>query len=379
MPRKAKSDDTGTREEIEASLTQGAGRTKAKKGTSSSATRGVAWISSGSDLMDEVVGGGRGLGYETGMSVLFEAMSSAGKSFLAHEVIASAYHKYKEKCKWLYLDVESGCTFDSKQLYGVEIMPVNVEDRKRPETIEDCFSEIMLFGETIKEGEIGIAVVDSIDGLLSEETETAADERVKNYKKGSDKNDGLRGQQKALFLSRIFWPKINSMIEKKNILLIVVSQYRQAAGQYGPRNTISNGEAIKFYVHARVKFRKVNEIEVSGRPIGAVVEVSTVKLKGPRPYRSCPFILYYSRGVDNIETSIDYLYDLRTAKECDFKKGSEEKLLKFEDVELNRHDLIRHIEQGKLESKLKRMVLDKWEDEEDAAMKPLEGRKSRYA
>jgi hypothetical protein len=83
--------------------------------------------------------------------------------------------------------------------------------------------------------------------------------------------------------------------------------------------------------------------------------------------------------VDNIETSIDYLYDLRTAKECDFKKGFEEKLLKFEDVELNRHDLIRHIEQGRLESKLKRMVLDKWEDEEEAAMKPLEGRKSRYA
>ena len=379
MPRKAKSEDTGIKEEIEASLTQGAGVTKAKKSTSSSATRGVAWISSGSDLMDIVVGGGRGYGYETGLVVLFESDSGHGKSFMGHEAIAAGYHRYKEKCKWLYLDVESGATFDSKALYGVEIMPPNVEDRSRPETIEDCLNEIVLFGDKVKEGEFGIVVVDSIDGLLSEDTKKRINDRASAYSKEKEFDKGSYGMAKAKFLSQEFFPTINALAERKNLLIILMAQYREAQGQYGPKKVLSNGKALPYYPHIRLKFLKKEEIEIKGRPIGAVLEVTTVKMKGPRPFRHCYIVLHYTRGVDNILTSIDYLYDLRTAERGELKKSAEEKPLKFEEVELPRLELARHIETNNLESKLKRMVLDKWEDEEDAAMKQLEGRKAKYA
>jgi RecA/RadA recombinase len=383
LPKKAQSENTTTNEEnnvLEEKTGQGVDSlvssnsdTKKEKG------RGAYWISSGSDLMDEVVGGGRGSGYETGMSILFEANSSAGKSFLAHEVIASAYHRYKDKCKWLYLDCESGCTFDSKALYGVEIMPPNVSERKRPSTIEDCFAEIKLFGESKKDDEFGIVVIDSIDGLTSEDTETRSEERVKQYSKGKDFDKGSYGMAKAKFLSQEFFPLLNEMVERKNILLIIVAQYRQAAGQYGPKTTISNGDAIKFYPHARVKFTKKEEIEVKGRSVGAVIEVQTIKMKGPRPYRSCYITMHYTRGIDNVTTNIDYLYDLRTAERGELKKAAETNLLDWDGNMLTRQQLIRYIEDNNLERELRKRVSLRWEEEEAIAGKLLEGRKNRYA
>lgn len=377
LPKKAQSENMSTSEEVEKKEKQedhlGEKSSDVTKG------RGAFWISSGSDLMDLVVGGGRGLGYETGMSVLFEAQSSAGKSFLAHEIVASAYHKYKSKANWMYLDCESGCTFDSKALYGVEIMPPNVEDRKRPKTIEAAFSEIMLFGEAIKKDEFGIVIVDSLDGLVSEAAEERASKRVLAYSKGKEFDEASYGMEKAKYLSQEFWPNVNEMCERKNVLLIVVSQYRQAQGQYGSVNKISNGEANKFYSHARVKFVKKEELEVKGRSIGAIVDAGTIKMKGPWPYRNCYIVMHYSRGIDNTATNIDYLYDLRTAERGELKKRASEQLLTWDDKELSRSDLINYIEDNNLEKKLSERVREKWYNDEEVAVEGLKGRKSRYA
>lgn len=378
MPKKVKSDDTEIKEEIAETIMQVEGEKKGKKTSTTTKGRGAFWISSGSDLMDEVVGGGRGLGYESGLVVVFESDSGHGKSFAGHEVIASAYHKYKEKCEWLYLDVESGATFDSKALYGVEIMPPNVEDRIRPQTIEDCLNEIVIFGNKVKDGNFGIVIIDSINGLLAEDTQQRVQNRATAYSKEKEFKEGSYGMQKAKFLSQEFFPTINALAEKKNLLIIIMAQYREAQGQYGARKVLSDGKALPYYPHIRVKFLKKEEIEIKGRPIGAVLQVETTKMKGPRPFRHCLVVLHYTRGIDNTLTNIDYLYDLRTAERGELKKGAEDKALTFEDVALTRLELAKHIEANNLEGKLKRMVLDRWEDEEEQAMKQLEGRKARY-
>lgn len=48
--------------------------------------------------------------------------------------------------------------------------------------------------------------------------------------------------------------------------------------------------------------------------VGVVVKAKTTKSKTPRPFRECFFSFLYDYGLDNIGTSIDYLFDLRTAK-----------------------------------------------------------------
>lgn len=341
--------------------------------------RGAYWVSSGSDLMDLVVGGGRGMGYETGMSIIFEANSSAGKSFLAHEVIAAAYHKYGPKFKWEYLDCESGCTFDSRVMWGVEVMPPAVEDRKRPETIEECFSTIMAFLNKLEGDEFGVLIVDSIDGLLSEAGDDRANKRVEAFEKGKEFDEKSYGMEKAKYLSQEFWPKINSEIEKKNCILIGVSQYREAQGQYGSVKKISNGQAITYYPHARVKFTKKNDIVVKGRAIGAVIEVETIKMKGPWPYRSCFVTLYFTKGIDNTATNIDYLFDFRTKERGELSKTSQTGLSWKEGMDkMDRETMIRYVEENNLEGELRDRVIVRWYEEEKEAAKQLEGRKSRY-
>jgi hypothetical protein len=58
----------------------------------------------------------------------------------------------------------------------------------------------------------------------------------------------------------------------------------------------------------------VCKIEKNGKIIGVVVKAKTEKSKTPRPFRDCTFSIYFDYGVDNIGSSLDYLFDLRTDK-----------------------------------------------------------------
>jgi hypothetical protein len=277
----------------------------------------------------------------------------------------------------MYLDVESGATINSKHLYGFEIMPPNVEDRVRPKTVEEALNEIVLFGNKMKKDEFGIVILDSLDGLLAENTQERVEKRASLYAKGKEFDEGSYGMAKAKFLSQEFFPTINALAEEKNLLIIIMAQYREAQGQYGSKKVLSNGKALPYYPHVRVKFVKKDEIEIKGRAIGAVLQAETTKMKGPRPFRNCYVTLHYSRGIDNTATNIDYLYDLRTAERGELKKVADNPLT-WDDQELTRDALIRYIEENDLESELSKRVHEKWEAEEAQAAKPLEGRKSRY-
>ena len=58
----------------------------------------------GCTLLDLVVGGGDGMGMGAGKVLNIQAEKSAGKTFIACEMIAASRHKYKNKLKWVYDD-----------------------------------------------------------------------------------------------------------------------------------------------------------------------------------------------------------------------------------------------------------------------------------
>lgn len=330
------------------------------------------WIGTGSDLMDCVVGGGRGYGYEAGQVINMCAPSGAGKSMLVSEIIASAYHKYGNKCKWVYDDCESGYTFDSKALYGIDII-----GDIRSTTIEDCFGNIMGFLDSLKEDEFGIYAIDSIDGLVSDEIDDIVDERLKAHKAGKEFDKGSYQGGKPKFLSSIFLPKVADMASKKNCLVIIVSQLRDniGAGMYAPKDRVSNGRALLFYSHARIWLTTKHTEEKNDRAIGATLLVTTKKLKGPRPYREAMVSYYFRYGIDNIGTNLDYLYGLRTPERGELKKKA---LCEWDGEEYLREDMIKFIEENGLEAELSRKVIETWEAQEAEAEAGVAGRKRRF-
>lgn len=335
------------------------------------------WIPSGSDLVDVMVGGGRGYGYQGGQVINIPAPSGAGKTLLCCEVIANAYHRFKDKCKWIYDDCESGNTFDTKELYGIEIIPENPDEAVRSPTIELCFTNVLSFLESLKEDEFGIYVIDSIDGLVSDEIEDMTEDRMKAAKAGKDYDKGSYQGGKPKFLSSQFLPIVAREASKKRCLVLIVSQLRDniGGGLYAPKDRVSNGRALFYYSHAQVWVKVKQKLENKGRDVGAVLEVYTKKLKGPRPFRSCMITIHFRRGIDNTGSNIDYLYELRTPEKGELKKKA---LCEWDGEEYTRDELIAYIEENCLEKELTARVLDKWEAEEKEAEAPVVGRKKRF-
>lgn len=369
----------------------------------------------GSDLLDELTGGGESKGFPTGRIVNFVGDKSSGKTFLALEVIAAAKQIYKNNLKWVYDDSESGFSFDTKRLYGFEIMPLDKNDRVKSDTVESAYCNVRKFFEGLKENEFGIYVIDSMDGLTSKQMNQLADEQYKTFISEKDeKEKGSFKMGKAKYLSDTFFPQLADLIENKNGLLVIISQVRTNIDPMSfEKFTRAGGKALDFYCHTVLWLANINKIKRKDRPVGVTVKAKNTKSKTPRPYREAYLTLYFDYGLDNISTNIDFLFDLRTPsgqlqkektisweadsdisimdikeflqenkKEGYYRKNIHKKIKRDEFLEwinnekqkslfkkymikfsnkMKRDDLVKYIEENNLQNELTKRTVEKWE------------------
>ena len=270
------------------------------------------YFRTGCILLDKVLGGAKNiLGVPAGKFINIVGDKSAGKTFLSNEFIAWAYYNLGKNFKWIYDDCESGYSFDTQSLYGFDIMP---DEPIHSTTVEEAFYHITKFAEKLKENQFGIYVLDSLDGLTSEEQDKRAKERIKSIEDEKEMK-GTYGMGKAKYLSQEFFPQLCSVIENKNILVIIISQIRDNVDMFSfEKYARAGGKALDFYAHSVIWLATAKKIETMDTPVGVVVKAKTTKSKTPRPFRECFFSFLYDYGLDGIGTSIDYLFDLRTPK-----------------------------------------------------------------
>jgi len=365
----------------------------------------------GCDVMDMVVGGGERLGYRFGSTINIVGDYSSGKTFLACELIAACYYKYGKKLHWVYDDCESGFSFNTERLYGIEIMPQDIEARIKSSTVEDAYSNVRLFAESLKPKELGIYVIDSLDGLTSDESDGLAEERFQQFKKGKEFKKGSFKMGKPKYLSQEFFPQLTDLLESTQVLLIVISQVRENIDPMSfSKYNRAGGKAMDFYCHTVIWLANINKTKKKGRAIGVTVKAKTTKSKTPRPYREMYFSLLFDYGMDNTGTNVDFLFDFRTDKgeivkdakaswsgkelsldnlrqflsendvEEEYRSTISKKLKKSEVMEwlaghetlaeryketflttMSREDLIAYIEDNDLTETLKNRVEEKWE------------------
>ena len=274
------------------------------------------YFQTGCKLLDLVVGGAKGVyGFPSGKFINIVGDKSAGKTFLSNEIIAWAYHNLGKNFKWVYDDCESGYSFDTEAMYGFEIMPMNLDDRVHSQTVEQAFCNISDFAKSLKKGQFGIYVLDSLDGLTSSEQDDRAEQRLKLHEEGKELEKGTYGMGKQKYLSREFFPQLCSVIENKNILVIIISQIRENVDMFSfEKFSRSGGKALDFYAHTVLWLATAKKITVKNTPVGVVVKAKTTKSKTPRPFRDCVFSFLYDYGLDGIGTGVDYVFDLRTPK-----------------------------------------------------------------
>lgn len=341
-----------------------------EKGIMEETKKKSIYFTTGCTLLDLVVGGGEkigyGMGYEAGTIVRDWGNTSSSKTLKLNELLAANYYRFGDKFKWVYDDTEFGNKFDSKSLYGFDIIPPDPEKQTHSRTVEEMMVNVHNFLNSLKDDEMGIYALDSLDGLSSKEMEDRKEERIKAYNKGKEFNEGTYGMGQAKFLSQEFFRGLSAELAKKNALLYIVSQERDNvnAGLYQAKNRLGGGRAITFYETCRIYSKYKQDIEVKGRTIGIVVDVTAEKVRHPRPYRKCFIPIYFNYGMDDIGANIDFLYDLRTKTTGELTSKVE--VLDYDGQKFSRDDLIQYIDENHLTDELRQKVIDKWEDIENS-------------
>lgn len=287
------------------------------------------YMSMGSDLLNLLVGGNKGvMGLPYGSILNVCGDKSSGKSFLKNEIFASNYHANNgdpNKFAWFSDDCESGDTFNTEYLYGVDLRPKDSEGylhigKKKVEdsaTVESMDAHVSLFLEymdTLPEDAVGIYAIDSLDGLSDAVRESMEGARLGQLKTGNEvKDKGDYGMQIPKFLSQNFFRPKHKKLEDAHCSLVIISQIRDKIDSmgYGQKFEVSCGKALEFYSHTRLFLQTVCKIKKGDLVVGAYVKATTLKSKTPRPFRTAYYTVYFDYGIDNIGSNLDYLFDLR--------------------------------------------------------------------
>jgi len=306
--------------------------------------------------------------------------SSSGKTFLALTCFAeAAINKNFKDFRLIYDDVEGGMLMSLERYFGK-----GVAERLESPAVDDAGAPV--FSTTIEEfffhaddAFMGdrpvIYVLDSMDALSSDYEWKKFDERKKAAQGGTEAK-GNYGDGKAKANSEGI-RKVLSGLRETGSILIVISQTRDNIGAmpFQPSKTRSGGHALKFYagleLWASVQATLTRQVKGKKRAIGINAKIRVKKNRIQGKDRTVEIPILYSVGIDDLGSCVDYL-----VSEGHWKKNKAGIITAPELELVGRSDSIVHqIEEGGMERDLRELVVDVWDDIEEACEVV---RKNRY-
>lgn len=317
----------------------------------------VEFLDSGSAVLNLVLSGKEKTGgWARGRVVNIIGDGSSGKTLLALEAAANCYYKLNKdpetfsKVKKIFIvydNVEGVMDFPIEEMYGEEFF--NAVEWIQIPTVQAFGRDYTRRVKALKDGEFLLYIVDSLDAMASEEElDTFMDSAEKDTPE-----KGSYGMTKQKYSGK-FFGNLCSIGQGKDATLIIISQVRENINvMFGEKYRRSGGKALDFYTHqccwlaVKKKLEKTYKSET--RPYGIIVKAKLKRSKVGKAFRESEFVILFDYGVDDILSSIIYLY------------GEKEKNIVFDGKEFsNREKLVEYITDNKLQDKLTQMVGEKW-------------------
>ena len=331
-------------------------------------------ISSGCTVFDNALGNG----FKKGHIINLVGDSSTGKTLVAIEFIAACKKLLGKKLKWFFDDVESRFDYNTKEMYGFDILSKN-DREKSSDTIEEFELNFQKKVNNLKDDETLVYILDSFDSLSSRAAKERYEKRLKATEKGITENGSFKLEKTTEFGE--FFRIKKKIIRDKNIILIIISQVRQNIGiTFGAKYYRTGGKALDHFASQIIWLAEAEKISKIVRGLKKVTGITTkariTKNSVGKPFRECFINITFENpyGVDNITTNIDYLYRLKT----DSGKMNEKskRKLEWDGKEYMRDKLIEYIESNDLEDELIKRVNNDWDEVEELISQ--KNRKKKY-
>lgn len=336
------------------------------------------YIPSGSTLLNCAASDNSFGAYKIGTIVTIPGGSASGKTMLIYTMFAEICSmKRFDKFNLIYDDAEEALAIDIKKLFGAKTKERVVPPRKNKdgesvysETIQDFKNNLML---CIKRNKPFVYVLDSLDSLSSDAEIDREYKLALQSAKNGEQIKEIKGQQiadKARAIGQCL-RTIRQRLKNTKGLLIIIQQERTniGGGMFRPETITSGGRAPFYYSSHQIWMKKSKAIKKGEKKIGAKTRVSVMKNKLTGKERTVEFDIYYSYGIDDIGSQIDFLIKEKIWKK---KVGT---IISPEFISASREKLIDYIEENNLQKKLKKITGQAWVDLENKLQ--LE-RKAKY-
>ena len=344
---------------------------------------GKLLLSSGSTLVNlAATGKTNGCFMKSGYH-FFVGDSGSGKTWLCLSALAEAtLSKRFDKYRLIYDASENGALMDMEKYFGKALVerlePPGRDGEGNPvysETAEDMYDFI---GDAFEDGRPFIYIEDSMDMLETRDNlkKQVAQKKARRNPRGVEV-PGSYGDGKAK-INSTHLRGVVARLPRTGSILIIIAQTRDKIGTMmtrGSNKTRAGGHALTFYATSELWTSKgeglYKEVRGKRRKIGTQMIVKIKKNRTSGRDRTVTVPIYYSHGVDDIGSCVDYLVE-----ESHWKKVPKKGIKCPEwDVVMRRDDLIEHIEAEGLEDELRAIVGEVWNDiDAQCAL----NRKSRY-